>query len=143
MMPDAPLNYEDDATIGDEAQLWRKIPPWHIVEDKNQGGKRISKAAFEDHPDGSPMSVVLGDDVLASGGEPASVIAGLDGFRLASVTAALARSLNQGIVRKPLEKEPAHAEVFGRKTDGVRKKFARAAVWVIGPNPDTVDLANS
>ena len=108
---------EDDKSILDEAQLWRRIPPWHIVEDKNYGGKRISKAAFEDHPDGSPMSVVLGDEVLAAGRDASSIIAGHEGFCLASVTAALARSLKQGVVRSPLEDEPAHAEVFGNKTD--------------------------
>ena len=32
--------------------------------------------------------------------------------------------------------EPAHAEVFGKKTDSVRKRFARAAVWVIPPDDD-------
>lgn len=142
-MPDATPPNIDDVTIADEAQLWRNIPPWHIVADGNQGGKRISKAAFEDHPDGSPMSVVLGDDVLDSGREPASVIARLDGFRLASVTAGLARSLNQGIARRPLETEPAHAEVSGRKTDGVRKRFAREAIWIIGPDLGDAEVAGS
>lgn len=133
-MSNAALPYEDDRSIADDSELWRRIPPWHLVEDKNRGGKRISKAAFEDHPDGSPMSVVLGAEVLATGRDPQSVIAGHDDFCLAAVTAGLARSLNQGIIRKPLVDEPAHAEVFGKKTDGVRKRFARAAVWVIQPN---------
>ena len=133
MMPADLHRYEDDATIPNHAQLWRRIPPKHLVPDKNRGGIRISKAAFDDHPNGTPMSVVLGDDVLASGRAPSSIIAGHDGFCLASVTAALARSLNQGIARRPLAEEPAHAEVFGKKTQAVRKAFAREAVWVIGP----------
>ena len=135
-MSDASLPYEDDKSIEDDSALWRRIPPWHLVEDKNRGGKRISKAAFEDHPDGSPMSVVLGAEVLAAGRDPQSVIAGHDDFCLAAVTAGLARSLNQGITRKPLADEPAHAEVFGKKTDSVRKRFARAAIWVIRPDDD-------
>lgn len=134
MMPADPHPYEDDATITDDAQLWRNIPPWHVVDDNNRGGKRISKAAFDDHPNGTPMSVVLGDEVVAAGRDPTTLIADLDGFCLASVTAALARSLKQGIVRRPLPEEPAHAEVFGTKTEGVRRKFARAAIWVIGPS---------
>jgi hypothetical protein len=132
-MSDASPTYKDDASILDDADLWRRIPPWHIVDDNNRGGKRISKAAFEDHPDGSPMSVVLGQEVLAAGRDPESIVASYDDFCLASVTAGLARSLKQGIVRKPLDEEPAHAEVFGKKTDSVRRKFSRAAVWVIGP----------
>ena len=132
-MSDASLPYEDDKSIFDDADLWRRIPPWHIVDDNNRGCKRISKAAFEDHPDGSPMSVVLGQEVLAAGRNPESVVAGHDDFCLASVTAGFARSLKQGIMRNPLDEEPAHAEVFGNKTDGVRKKFSRAADWVIAP----------
>lgn len=141
-MPAAPLNDEDDGTIASDAQLWRNIPPYHIVEDKNQGGKRISKAAFDDHPDGSAMSVTLGDEVIALGRDPSSVIAHLQGFYLASVTAALARSLAQGVVRRPLPEEPAHAEVFGKKTEGVRRKFAREAVWVISPECNSADQGN-
>lgn len=129
--------YQDDATIADEAELWRRIPPWHIVPDHNLGGKRISKAAFEDHPDGSPMSVVLGQEVLADGRDAASIVQDFDGFCLASVTAGLARSLNQGVARRPLPDEPAHAEVFGKKTDSVRRKFARSAVWIIGPQAES------
>lgn len=125
--------YEDDPTIADDAQLWRRIPPWHIVDDKNVGGKRISKAAFEDHPDGSPMSVVLGGLVLELGRTAESVVADHAGFCLASVTAGFARSLNQGVVRRPLVEEPAHAEVFGKKTESVRRRFAHEAVWVIAP----------
>lgn len=128
---------EDDKSISDDSQLWRRIPPWHIVDDKNLGRKRISKAAFEDHPGGSPMSVCLGNEVLAAGREPGSVIAGHEEFCLASISAGITRSLKQGIVRKPLDEEPAHAEVFGKKTDGVRKGFANAAVWVIGPDEET------
>jgi len=125
--------YEDDPSILNDDELWRRIPPWHVVEDGNRGGKRISKAAFEDHPDGSPMSVVLADEVKATGRDAHSIVEGYEEFCLASVTAGLARDLNQGVMRKPLDDEPAHAEVFGKKTDGVRKGFAREAVWVIGP----------
>jgi len=127
---------EDDKSISDNSQLWRRIPPWHIVDDKNLGRKRISKAAFEDHPNGSPMSVVLGDEVLAASRQPSSVVAGHPDFCLAAVSAGVARLLKQGISRRPLEEEPAHAEVFGNKTDSVRKGFAKAAVWIIGPDED-------
>lgn len=129
---------EDDKSISDESPLWRRIPHWHIVDDKNSGRKRISKAAFQDHPNGSPMSVVLGDEVLAAGRQPSSIISGYEGFHLACVSAGLARSLKQGVVRSPLETEPAHAEVFGKKTESVSRGFAKAAVWIIGPGEHSV-----
>lgn len=125
---------EDDKTIPDDAELWRRIPPMHIVPDGNRGGMKISSAAFEDHPNGSPMSVILGQEVLASGRDAPSVLQGLEAFSLASITTGLARALEQGVVRRPLPEEPAHAEVFGRKSKSTRRKLAKAANWIIAPD---------
>lgn len=131
-MSEASQPREDDLSIHDDAELWRRIPPFHLIEVEG-GGLRISSAAFQDHKDGSPMSVVLGGEVLAAGRDARTVIAGHDNYCLASVTAGLARSLDQGVIRKPLDEELAHAEVFGRKTKSVRSKFTKAAIWIIGP----------
>lgn len=50
-----------------------------------------------------------------------------------SFTAGLARGNRQGIMRKPLPEEPAHAEVFGKKTRGVKRAFAKHCDWIILP----------
>jgi hypothetical protein len=55
-------DYSDDPSIPDDAELWRRIPPWHFVDDENLRQIRPSSAAFEDDPDGSPMSVILGGE---------------------------------------------------------------------------------
>jgi hypothetical protein len=123
----------DDPTIEDDAPLWRRVPPHHFVLDEQSGSVRPSSAAFEDHPDGSPMSVLLG----AESAGPDSVLAGHPDFALASITAGLARECGQLVVRDPLPMEPAHALVIGRKTKGVRKRMAVAASWVVAP-PDAV-----
>lgn len=81
------------------------------------------------------MSVVLGDEVLAAGRNASSVLDGHDGFALASFSAGLARSKQQGVMRVPLREEPAHAEVFGKKTKGVQRAFARGSSWVLPPPP--------
>ena len=127
--------YVDDPTIADTSALWRRIPPWHFVFDENLGCVRPSSAAFEDHPDGTPMSVVLGDEVLQTGRPAETVLMGHADFALASFSAGLARQLEQGIARKPLPEEPAHAEVFGKKTKRVRRSFAKHCEWVIPPPP--------
>lgn len=123
----------DDVTIANDAALWRRVPPWHIVPDENRGGHRVSSAAFEDDQDGSPMSVVLGDDVLASDRTAESVLADYSGFALARICAGLARELKQGICRDPTVDEPAHALVFGKKSKGVSRAMSRASVWIIPP----------
>jgi hypothetical protein len=125
----ANTDYRDDPTIPDEAELWRRIPPRHFFYDGNLGCFRPSSAAFEDDRDGSPMSVVL----AAESRGPESVLAGHEGYALASFSAGLARECRQGIARDPLPEEPAHAVVFGRKTGSVRSRLAKGSVWVAPP----------
>ncbi len=123
----------DDPTILDADPLWRRIPPRHFVPDENRGGMRPSSAAFEDHPNGTPMSVVLGKEVLAANRGPESVLTGLDGYGLVEFTAGLARESGQSVIRAPTQQEPAHAEVVGKKTGSVRRKLARSSTWIIPP----------
>jgi hypothetical protein len=128
-----PFPLLDDPTIPDDAPLWRRIPPLHVVFDHNLGRSRPSSAAFEDHPNGSPMSVVLGREVLDAGRSAQSVLLGHEGFALASVLAGFVRTKGLGIVRSPLAEEPAHAEVFGSKTDSIKKALAKNSSWVVPP----------
>ena len=75
--------YSDDPTILDDAELWRRMPPWHFVDDRNLGQIRPSSAAIEDDPNGGPMSVILGREA----GDPQHALADHQGFALASITA--------------------------------------------------------
>jgi hypothetical protein len=79
------------------------------------------------------MSVTLGQEVLEAGRTAESVVRGYDGFGLASYTAGFAREKGQGVVRAPLPEEPAHGEVFRKKTEGVRRAFAKKRLWVVPP----------
>lgn len=79
------------------------------------------------------MSVLLADIVERDGRSAADALAGHEGFALAAITAGLARQCDQGVARDPLPEEPAHGVVVGKKTDSVRKRFAKGAEWVIPP----------
>jgi len=125
--------YTDDPTIRDDAGLWRRIPPWHCVFDGNLGGVRPSSAAFEDHPDGSSMSVLLAEIVAETRRGAEAILAGHEDYGLAAITAGLARACGQGVARKPRSDEPAHAEVFGKKPKSVRKRIAKGSEWVLPP----------
>lgn len=115
----------DDTSIPDENPLWRRIPPWHLIQ-VGQGNYRPSSAAFGDHPDGSPMSVFV---VGAESNIDASLL-GHPGFGLVEFSTGLARQLQQGVRRVPLAHHLDHGEVFGRKTTGVKRAFSRNAVWI-------------
>jgi hypothetical protein len=121
----------DDATIRGSDPLWRRIHPDQVLFDRNLGGWRPSSAAFGDHPNGTPMSVVLGNEVIGAGRSAAALLDDYTGYSLAGVTAGLARSCDQIVYRAPRADEPAHAEVKGTKTKGVKRKFATEATWVL------------
>jgi len=130
-------HYLDDSSIGNNEDLWRRVPPWHIIYDENLGRLRPSKAAFEDHPSGSPMSILFATLVLESNRTGEQVLADHSGFALAAISAGLGRSKQQAIARDPLPEEPAHGVVAGRKTDSVKRFFAKAALWVVAPTGTT------
>jgi hypothetical protein len=79
------------------------------------------------------MSVVLAELVLQSARTPQHILVGYDGFSLVAISAGLVRSKQQGVMRDPLPEEPAHALVFGNKTDSVRRTLAKGSKWIIGP----------
>ena len=127
---------EDDLTIRDECELLRRIPVKpgiNIIWDANQGRWRPSSASFRDHPDGSPMSIVLGDGLKEASRDPAEVLIGHSNFALAAITAGTARESQQHVVRDPLPEEPAHGLVVGKKKKE-SSQMAKAAQWVIAPD---------
>lgn len=127
--------YRDDPTILDDAALWRRIPPQHFVPDPNLGVVRPSSAAFEDSPDGSPMSVFLAEIVEKTGRKADDTLVGHAGYALSAFTAGLARHCKQGVACDPEPAEPAHAVVFGKKTKSISRTLAKGSEWVIPP-PD-------
>lgn len=129
------MELKDDTTIGDECHLFRRVPmieSINIVWDGNQNRWRPSSASFKDHRDGSPMSIVLGDELEKMGRHYNEILIGHDGFALAYITAGCARGNQQRVARDPIPSEPAHGVVIGTKNSASRK-MAKAAVWVVPP----------
>ncbi len=125
--------FVDDQAITDDAPLWRRIHPKWVVRDENVRAYRVSSAAFDNSPDGSPTSVLLADVVSETGRTANDVLAGLGEYALASVAAGRVRECRQGVVRDPVPNEPAHALVFGLKTRANKQCLAKGAAWIIPP----------
>lgn len=129
--------YKDDETISNDCLLLRRIPSkpnLNIVWDGNKQCYRPSSASFENHPNGSPMSIVLSDALDESNRPYESVLQGHDsGFSLAAISAGLARQCSQLVTRDPLPEEPAHGLVVGEKPKSVCRKLAKNAQWIIEP----------
>lgn len=128
---------EDDPSIRNECELLRRVPleiNVNIIWDDNEKRWRPTSASFRDHPNGTPMSVVLGDELKAAGRNAAEVLIGHSDFVLAAITAGVARSNQQQVARDPLPEEPAHGLVIGEKKKGKNdSKLAKAAKWIIAP----------
>lgn len=128
-------NFPDDPSIQGDTELFRRIPPKHYFFDENENRWRPSSAAFEDDADGDPMSVYLSTVMLRENRAPACVLAGHEGYSLASITAGFARAQNQTVHPKPLLDESSHAVVCGDKRKGKKKaprrQFALKATWVV------------
>lgn len=127
--------YEDDATILDGEVLLRRIPPWHFLFDKNLNRWRPKSAAFDDHPNGSPMSVSLKEVMERDGRTASDAVSGHSGFGLVSFTAGFTRKCEQGVARDPRPDDAAHAVVFGPKPKSVQRKLAKEAAWIVLPTP--------
>ncbi|MCY4041026.1 MAG: hypothetical protein OXF72_07195 [Gammaproteobacteria bacterium] len=129
---------EDDPSIRDECELLRRVPlkrDVNIVWDDNQRRWRPSSASFQDHPNGSPMSVVLGDALVEAGRSALEVLAGHDGFGLAAIHAGTVRDHQLGVVKDPLPSEPAHGLVTGdKKRRKVSRQLAKLSRWVVPPD---------
>lgn len=129
--------YNDDLSIAGETLLLRRVltkPDLSIVWDANLNRWRPSSAAFDNHPNGSPMSIVLGDTLKQLGRSNESALRGHEmTHSLAAITAQVARDGGQGVAREPTVDEPAHGVVFGNKSKKVRASMAKQAVWIIPP----------
>lgn len=83
----------DDATIPDDAILWRRIHPDQVILDSNLGRRRPSNAALRDEE----LSVILAEP----GRDPQIVLANYPGRFLVSLPAGTMRDLATWVVPPP------------------------------------------
>lgn len=126
-------SFTDDSSIQDDAELWRRVPPYQYREE-DDGSIRPSSQAFS-YP---RLSVVIAEDVLNSGRSPENIVQGHPNFGLLGITARNARACAQIVYRLPENDEPAHAEVSGKKTNSVKRRLleeAKERGWIVTPSP--------
>lgn len=90
----------------------------------------------------APTSVVWIEKAIELGRSAAHVMAGHSEFLLVRIAVRVVRDCGLAVVFGPLDDEPAHALVVGRKTASVKKRLARAATWepLYGPVQPTDEL---
>jgi hypothetical protein len=123
---------EDDASIGNDEILLRRVAENSIHWDKELHRLRPSTSTFkQDGPDGL-VSVYLSSETT-----PASVASGGPEKYLASIEAGFLRAQRLGIIRDPTSWGPGHCVITGRKTRGKLYPIACEAQWVEGYAPSS------
>jgi hypothetical protein len=116
----------DDGSIADDARLLRRIRPDQIVDDENSGTRRPSSAAFKDAELSVDSEPILNDN----GFDWRFSLQGHAGYSLAQFTAGHARAKMLPVIHTPLQNNPAHSEVHGKKTQGVANHLVAGTSWV-------------
>lgn len=114
--------------------------PDQWIFDSNLGRNRPSSAAFEDCPDGDPMSSFWKEKHISCGLAVDHILRGHEGFFVARFKAGLARELKNIVHPDPLsdgaeeEHQPAHVLVVGEKhKKRFSKRLACEADWEVEP----------
>jgi hypothetical protein len=116
----------DVRAIDDDAGLLRRIHPEQIVPDKNRGGRRLSSAAFRD-----PEMSVDAEPILHENGlDWKFSLREHQGYSLVRFLAREARSQGLSVDHEPVEGNPTHTEVKGRKSTSVIKHLIAVSDWV-------------
>ena len=119
---------EDDASIGDDEIVLRRVREDWVVFDENVQRWRPSTQAFRQ--DG-PISVYLISETMPD------MVAneGPERF-MCSITVGALRGLGLGVVHDPASGGPGHCVVTGRTTRGTLNRIAQTAAWVEGYAPE-------
>lgn len=133
-MPDRKIT--DDPTIANHELLLRRLlPDWIVPGDS--GRMRIASAAFKQFE----MSILFLSLMEKQGRRKAEALKGYPDNSLCSVTAGLARGLEQGVIHDTeVPHDPAHGLVIGKKRQSIANRFAREAKWEIPSEPPLVTV---
>ena len=127
----SPTVLEDNASIGNDEILLRRVPLLQLVLDEDTGLARISSGAFKHRE----MSINLESTMRDAGQAADTCLMGYPNQILSSVKAGEARRCNQAICRDPLPGDLSHGLVYGNKNGRIPERLRAFAVWVIPSVP--------
>jgi hypothetical protein len=123
-MSDKPDGLIDDGTIPDEAWLLRRIPRLLCKDDIS-----IESSNFDERQTDLGLSVTL----WLTQRDLELTLVGHEDFGIVAVKAEAFRREDGIIVRKPLEENPNHCEIYPRMKNSRCKRIRDSARWVYYP----------
>jgi hypothetical protein len=133
-MPDREIT-NDPAIADSEVLLRRLLAEWVVPGDR--GRMRIASAAFKNFE----LSILFLALMERQGRPKEDALKEHPDDSLCSVTAGLARQLEQGVIydTEPPH-DPAHGLVIGKKRQSIANAFARKAKWEIPSEPPPIAI---
>ena len=136
-MPDREIT-NDPAIADSEVLLRRLLAEWVVPGDR--GRMRIASAAFKSFE----LSILFLSLMERQGRPKEDALKEHPDDSLCSITAGLARQLEQGVIydTEPPH-DPAHGLVIGKKRQSIANGFARGAKWEIPSETQLVTMEAS
>ena len=133
-MPDREIT-NDPAIADSEVLLRRLLAEWVVPGDR--GRMRIASAAFKSFE----LSILFLALMERQGRPKEDALKEHPDDSLCSVSAGLARQLEQGVIydTEP-PRDPAHGLVIGKKRQSIANAFARKAKWEIPSEPPPIAI---
>ena len=117
----------------DNDSVMRRIPANQTVPDEETHTLRPASNAFlQGGPDGN-VSVFLSSET-----SPRRITAGHPGTYVALIRIRDIRSLGLEVEREPIEEQPGHCNITGRKTRAKARALANSSTWAEGFAPPSV-----
>lgn len=117
----------------DNDTVMRRIPANQTIPDEETSALRPGSNAFlQGGPDGD-VSVFLSSETT-----PGRITAGYPGTYIALIRIGDVRSLGLEVEREPIEEQPGHCNITGRKTRAKARALANSSTWAEGFAPPPV-----
>ena len=116
--------------LDDSLRVLRRITHRELVTEDNGQTRITSQAFIQGTPDGN-VSVYLASETT-----PERVTRNRPNTFLAEITIAAIRALGLDVQREPIDGDPGHCNITGRKPRSKARAMAEQAQWVPGYAPE-------
>lgn len=119
-----------ETPVNDNETVMRMVSRTEITPDEDDGTIRPSSDAFiQGGPEGN-VSVYLVSETT-----PEQITRNYPGMYVALVEVGVIRDMGLNVEREPIEDDPGHCNITGRKTRSRARAIARSSRWAEGFRP--------
>jgi len=118
-----------EGRLDDGLTVLRRVRDYEVLMDEDGTPRPSSQAFIQGGPDGN-VSVYLGSETT-----PERITQNYPDTYVAEVDISAIRGQGLDVEREPVEGDPGHCNITGRKTKSRARAMARSSRWAIGYGP--------